>query len=544
MDLGPSHKLESDAMPDQTIELQLPQVVAFPFPLQGKVDAWARSAQPPQTTPDCLNVWPYDRSLRGRGGVRPGTTKIVVTGVTLGSNYIQGFAETIVEDSTSGVSTTYFFVGCNGVLYRGSGSFTALAATTSFTCGTGRFLRMVGVGAFLYVLTGDPDSGGTHSIWKVDVAANTAASLTSSAGSLPTLARSCVLHRNRLVLFNTTDGNPQNFYMSRAGDPTDWDYGADDVDGAIEGNASKAGQVGEPITAMFSLDDDNLIIFCAQSVYRVVGEIRDGGSIVKLNGGVGCATDSAVTITPEGDLVWIGNGGLFRLVKYTLGIDNLSLDKLDSFFYNLDVSANLITVLWDRDRHGCWCFVTNSSSGNAHVWYDARTKGFFPIQFPDTQGPIRAIYSMAQGTGARTLLLGGRLGKYYKLDDSTANDDVTAITSYCWIGPIRPQTPIQEGKLQALDFVQGELPAFLSGKNWNLDWSLNSGSDANAALSNSNGLQRTGNFTSSGRQATQRNRVRGESFFVKLGNATLGSTWNIDQTVARFQVGGRTMVGQ
>lgn len=53
-----------------------PKVLMIPFPLRGKDTNWARVDQPPLTTPDCLNVWAYDRFNRSRGAQRPGFTRM------------------------------------------------------------------------------------------------------------------------------------------------------------------------------------------------------------------------------------------------------------------------------------------------------------------------------------------------------------------------------------------------------------------------------------------------------------------------------------
>lgn len=48
------------------------ETIEFELPLHGVDEAWARQAQPRKTTPDALNVIPYDRTGRARLGSRPG----------------------------------------------------------------------------------------------------------------------------------------------------------------------------------------------------------------------------------------------------------------------------------------------------------------------------------------------------------------------------------------------------------------------------------------------------------------------------------------
>jgi len=49
------------------------RTIDYPFPLKGKDENWSVSKQPPLTSPNLVNVRPYDvQSNRARGGQRPG----------------------------------------------------------------------------------------------------------------------------------------------------------------------------------------------------------------------------------------------------------------------------------------------------------------------------------------------------------------------------------------------------------------------------------------------------------------------------------------
>lgn len=87
-----------------------PRVVDVPFPFKGYNEGTAHRQQPEGTTPDCLNVRPYDVSKeRLRGGQRPGTTKYITDAVN-GSNAIQGMHQvTTALDPDSIVADTLLF---------------------------------------------------------------------------------------------------------------------------------------------------------------------------------------------------------------------------------------------------------------------------------------------------------------------------------------------------------------------------------------------------------------------------------------------------
>lgn len=59
------------------------QGLEFPFPLKGYDVGWARAKQPGLTTPDALNVLPFDADRRFRGAKRPGFS--ILTGGAIGS---------------------------------------------------------------------------------------------------------------------------------------------------------------------------------------------------------------------------------------------------------------------------------------------------------------------------------------------------------------------------------------------------------------------------------------------------------------------------
>ncbi|MBM3191018.1 MAG: hypothetical protein FJZ90_20155, partial [Chloroflexi bacterium] len=78
-----------------------------------------------------------------------------------------------------------------------------------------------------------------------DATTNTLSSLVHTYGIPPVGCPLMCTYRDRLVLA----GPDQVWYMSRSGDPTDFDYGADpnDVQRPVAGTTSDAGSIGEPI---------------------------------------------------------------------------------------------------------------------------------------------------------------------------------------------------------------------------------------------------------------------------------------------------------
>ena len=99
------------------------QTIDLRMPVLGKNENWAYSSQPEGTSPDCLNVRPYDvLADRLRGGQRPGTSKFIRTEVN-GTAAIQrlGFLITSTSYEESG-SLSESFTQANGAFASASWS--------------------------------------------------------------------------------------------------------------------------------------------------------------------------------------------------------------------------------------------------------------------------------------------------------------------------------------------------------------------------------------------------------------------------------------
>lgn len=567
-----------------TIDLELPPVVPFAFPLQGINETWARGNQPDGTTPDCLNVMPYDLTGRARGGVRPGvvSTGTNTYGVASGTNnqFCQWLQQVTVEVGTSQTNNTVVWTHIkNGTLslwtgkavqgsdttasraefvtgfwggkaYYGTDSSNLIEITggstnrvSSLSLISGTLLDGVqylvdGTGIYMIDYTVDPPLWGTY----------TASSGTSPASTHP---RVCCTYRKRLIVGGgLADAQPENFYASKVGNAHDWNYNGPGPDSAWAGNAAKSGQPGEPVTALIPLGDDALVIGCDRSVWLMNGDIADGGRIDVISRGIGIVNQNAWGLDPNGNLYFVGQNAFYRMNRGVYTIEDLSTDKYPSFFVApLDVGA--YQVVYDKDRHGFWIFKTPvNQSAATQLWYDLRTQGFFPIQFPNGVGPLRSMsFEHAGNALPREILMSGfpsggtnngtNKVELYKLAATNATDAGSAINSYVWLGPAQPSgSTVQEARMIQCDFTLGETPAGFLNTDWNVTYTLQSGNSAYQAF-NAPHDTRTGTFTTPGRQTAQRTRLRGQAFWCKLANSTGGKIWNVENVGAMYLAGGR-----
>jgi hypothetical protein len=169
------------------------------FPLNGWDTNHPRGQQPEGTSPDLLNVVPFDRDYRGRGAVRPGLSKYISTQMGNGGQPVLMVQQvtTALDPSTISVSTqllSYLFTGANG---------TDVGALNS-----GNDWRTSSGGASFFPFT----TVGTH---KIDIKTNKAIAGSSAAGGAeasiykPTLTLGSAYIIRMTVTFASTTGTNQ-----------------------------------------------------------------------------------------------------------------------------------------------------------------------------------------------------------------------------------------------------------------------------------------------------------------------------------------------
>lgn len=556
--------------PAPTLALALPTMQPFQFPLRGLNENWSRVGQPEGTTPDCMNVMPYDVTSRARGGQRPGFALTSSTQYGSTTNVCRAQLLMPLTTEVGGVRKDYLICVAGGRVYFGTAAGTLNQITTTAS----GFSR--GVAWQYWSTAGSPYGSTTTSALAVDgypvmcgAAMNGIAYLVDgkstngvaidftvsppvwapplvSHGITPwtNQASIAVVYRKRLVLSGMIQADPQNLYASKVGDPNDWDYTKTGSDAAWAANAAKAGQIGDPVTALVPFGDDAMLIGCDKSIWLMNGDISAGGRIDVVSRNCGMLGQQAWTFDPNGNLYFLGTTGLFRMQRGVYQLENLSDSVFNSYFVNLTGGAKkVLTLLWDRDRHGLWIFATPDTQGAAtHCWWDERTGGFFPQQIPNVMGPTAAMMWAPQG-GGQTLVMGGYAAsssngaQLYKLDATVSTDAGAVVNSYAWCGPVRPGSVSQESLLEACEFVCGELAASFTG-TFNVNYTLQSGASAYAAYAAPSGTT-GGTFTLGGRQTLQRNRLRGESFMLKLSNSGSNTTWGLEEAVGHFRPMGR-----
>lgn len=337
--------------------------------------------------------------------------------------------------------------------------------------------------------------------------------------------------------------NPQNFYMSRAGNPTDWNYAALDAAAAVAGNLSTAGQIGEPIMALIPYTDDIMLIGCANSLWMLEGDLADGGSIVRVSDQMGILGPNAWTVDPQGTLYFIGRGGLYS-VKPIWELYQppqlLTGDSYDQFFQTLANGASNIQLVWDIDLKYMHVFVTpvDDATVGTHLIYDTRNGGLWPQQYPQAHGPTASVkYAANIVSGNRSILLGGWDGYIRQWTPNQLDDDGTAISASITIGPIKPNEQACVLSGMAIDF--GEILNTDTESQWAVKATLNSGPDAYEVTEGTPHSTITVTVPLDRRQKIFRQRLRGSWFTLMLSNATDDTYFSFESATLDFIPHGR-----
>jgi hypothetical protein len=206
-------------------------------------------------------------------------------------------------------------------------------------------------------------------------------------------------------------------------------------------------------------------------------------------------------------------------------------------FTNINRVTTYVVLTWDRDRNGLFIHLTPVNTGTAtHLFYDATTGGFFPVQYPNVHGPITAISFDGDGPLDRQVLLGGRDGYIRKVDPSALTDDSVAITSYVMIGPFRPAGDAALSVLEAMELILGDAPVGFTEPDFAMTISVVVGKDAYTALTSPDRTV-SFNMTKQSRRKRLLQRISGGTFYFKI-TGVASKLWSLEKLVALFTEGG------
>lgn len=249
-----------------------------------------------------------------------------------------------------------------------------------------------------------------------------------------------VLYRGRLVMAGLAS-DPQNWFMSTAGDPLNWNYTPAVITQtmAVAGNNSVAGLMGDVITCLAPYNDDLMFMGGDHTLWAMRGDPAAGGVIDNISYQTGIVGPDASTRDPEGTFYFFGAGTLWRVAAGSTTPEPLSRGVLDRTFGAIDYATYQVRLLWDENNKGVHLYFTPASqpvTAPTHYFWDRRAGGFWPDQYPTALGPTATWNYDADLPADRAMLLGG-FDSYVRQIPSTQqkDDDGTTIHSYVRYAP-------------------------------------------------------------------------------------------------------------
>lgn len=268
---------------------------------------------------------------------------------------------------------------------------------------------------------------------------------TATAGTLPidasnNTARLIETWRGRTVLSGLLL-DPQNWFMSAVGDPTDFDYSpaTPSATQAVAGNNSALGFIGEPVMTMIPVTDDVLIFGTTNAMWAMRGDPMAGGSIDLITSSVGTAWGRPWAKAADGTVYFFSNRpGVFRMDPNSLTPPVKVSGPIDQFLVDLDTGNTHVRMAWD-DRYALLhVFISplDAPGQTSHLAYETRVGAWWLDEFKNhDMDPLCCAVLDGNEPADRVVVIGSWDG-YVRLFDPTAtDDDHFEIESEVWVGP-------------------------------------------------------------------------------------------------------------
>jgi len=361
--------------------------------------------------------------------------------------------------------------------------------------------------------------------WATDV---TAGSLPVGSVDSTVACRIMALYRGRVVMSGLFE-EPQNWFMSKAGDPFNWDYSPATTNQtqAVAGNNSNAGELGDVVTALAPYRDDVLVMGGANSLWLMQGDPAAGGQIDNLTRQIGIVGPDAWTWDSGGNLYFFGANGLYRMPVSGGGeLIHVSRNKLDQTFSEVDVATNRVALVYDPKWQGVHIFispVSQPASGSTHYFYDERNDAFWPDQYPANVGPTRVATFFTDDPADTAVLLGGYDGFLRQFSNQSMDDDGSPISSFVRFPPIVPGGTFGSARMDDLYFILDQQSDPVRVDVWKADTV-----EEAERLADTETKPALSRMLAGRRNGTIRQRLAANSFIVELSQNGLngsGASW-------------------
>jgi len=356
--------------------------------------------------------------------------------------------------------------------------------------------------------------------------------LETTAGIAPHGCRFIEVFNDRLVLAGDPCV-PHAYYMSRAGVPTDFDYGAspNDPTRAVSGTTGDAGSVGEPITGLLAHAGDYLLLAGNRSLWRMNGDPAAGGYMAAVSRTNGPLSNDSWCLGPGGEAYLLTPSGLFVLPPGS-GLNPIGQDRLPSDLRNIESADYYIGMIYDAAEHTLDMFFTpRAVTHPSFAWvYDLATNGFWRFEL-DGHGLWRILRRANASADSGRILLGCTDRYVRRMQERRGADDTIPLRSHVLLGPLRL------GDTESRDGVLTHLSAIVGEESTPITLEIYAGSTAEEAVRRAQALDRP-LFTATlqaGRNVVHHPRVRGAAVVFRLSGT---GSWEMEKLVCTRKSGG------
>lgn len=360
--------------------------------------------------------------------------------------------------------------------------------------------------------------------------------LSATDGQVPTGNPLVCRYRGRLVLAGA-DIAPHVWYMSRMGDPQDWDYAQTDVQAAAAGTLSDAGIPGEPITALIPWHDDYLLFGCQDSLWQMRGDPAYGGRLDMLSTNIGIIAPRAWCLGPTGEVYFLSCDGLY--VVSPAGSSpptQLSRDRLPRELAQVNTNNYHVEMAYDETGQGVHIYISakertipsEPEMAETHWWLDIDDQTFWPMGHYIAHEPFALHSYYTESRSDFNVLIGGRDGYLRRMNTMADTDDSVPFRSHVFCGPL----PLGKG---IYDGVLMELLAVLAEDSGRLDWKVYIG-DSPAELMEYGKSMKDGQWLA-GVNRTVRPGGRGQEWGLMLRG--VDTAWSFETINAVTRTAGR-----
>jgi len=372
---------------------------------------------------------------------------------------------------------------------------------------------------------------------------------TTTYGSVPEKITGVALYAGRILAWGHP---PYEWYATRQMNPWDFNNGATDDARALFASNTSALRIGDTVVTAIPYKDDICVWGCANSLWCLIGNPAAGGTIQELDLTCGLLSANAHAWDNKENLFLITTSGLLVVPRGFGPPENLTEVRYPQFISDLafDASIHRLTLTYDRQHNGLIICRTVLATGESTAWwFDLRSNGLFPEQYPNDCGMFSSHYYAAISPDYRKTLIGCNDGYIREYAAATKNDtlfdDTTqAIDSYVGLGPIPMSPKSGEGQLSNL---HATLAGGLSGggdDSSSVGFQVYAEDTAEEVISkmvNGSAPKAGGTFTGPGRMRGNKHtqKVRGSFAGVKLRNDTASQTWAFEKLTGDVKPTGR-----